>query len=161
MNRHVNVNVGVVIADLGYVGDPLYRSARRDPRSGLAHFELGCLYDQADPAAAIYHYEQYLKLAPKGPLAAGNGVYPTAPSFPFPLFVGTKNPFWEGTFHTALFVLFVETVLSHAKQLWRWAQGRGYLKVGAVRLANPAAALEAAQAAARSRILMFGLVMVL
>jgi integrase len=36
------------------------------------------------------------------------------------------------------------TVLSHAKQLWRWAQGRGYLKVGAVRLANPAAALEAA-----------------
>ena len=36
------------------------------------------------------------------------------------------------------------TVLSHLKQLWRWAQGRGYLKVGAVRLGNPAAALEAA-----------------
>lgn len=36
------------------------------------------------------------------------------------------------------------TVLSHMKQLWRWAQGRGYLKVGGVRLGNPAAALEAA-----------------
>jgi integrase len=36
------------------------------------------------------------------------------------------------------------TVLSHAKQLWRWAQGRGYLKADGVRLANPAAALEAA-----------------
>lgn len=36
------------------------------------------------------------------------------------------------------------TVLSHCKQLWRWAQGRGYLKVGGVRLGNPAAALEAA-----------------
>jgi integrase len=36
------------------------------------------------------------------------------------------------------------TVLSHLKQLWRWAQGRGYLKVNGLRLANPAAALEAA-----------------
>jgi integrase len=36
------------------------------------------------------------------------------------------------------------TVLAHAKQLWRWAQGRGYLKANGVRLANPAAALEAA-----------------
>jgi integrase len=36
------------------------------------------------------------------------------------------------------------TVLSDLKQLWRWAQGRGYLRVGSVRLGNPAAALEAA-----------------
>jgi integrase len=36
------------------------------------------------------------------------------------------------------------TVLAHVKQLWRWAQGRGYLKANGVRLANPAAALEAA-----------------
>lgn len=35
-----------------------------NPHSASAHFELGCLYDQADPAAAIYHYEQYLKLRP-------------------------------------------------------------------------------------------------
>src|ERR1017187_8324183 len=37
-----------------------------NPKSAAAHFELGCLYDQkeADPAAAIYHYERYLKLAP-------------------------------------------------------------------------------------------------
>lgn len=32
--------------------------------SAAAHFELGCLYDQHDPAAAIYHYEKYLKLRP-------------------------------------------------------------------------------------------------
>jgi len=37
-----------------------------NPRSGAAHFELGCLYDQqeVDPAAAIYHYEKYLNLRP-------------------------------------------------------------------------------------------------
>lgn len=35
-----------------------------NPRSAAAHFELGWLYERkdADPAAAIYHYEQYLKL---------------------------------------------------------------------------------------------------
>ncbi len=37
-----------------------------NPQSGLAHFELGWLYDQkeGEPAAAIYHYEQFLKLRP-------------------------------------------------------------------------------------------------
>jgi cobalt/nickel transport system permease protein len=37
-----------------------------NPKSAPAHFELGCLYDQkaSDPAAAIYHYERYLKLLP-------------------------------------------------------------------------------------------------
>ncbi len=37
-----------------------------NPKSAPAHFELACLFDQkeADPAAAIYHYERYLKLAP-------------------------------------------------------------------------------------------------
>jgi tetratricopeptide (TPR) repeat protein len=37
-----------------------------NPRSGPAHFELGWLYDQkeGDPAAAIYHYERFLKLSP-------------------------------------------------------------------------------------------------
>ena len=35
-----------------------------NPHSAAAHLELGCLYDQRemDPAAAIYHYEKYLKL---------------------------------------------------------------------------------------------------
>jgi tetratricopeptide (TPR) repeat protein len=38
-----------------------------NPKSGLAHFELGWLFDQKepDPAAAIYHYESFLKLCPK------------------------------------------------------------------------------------------------
>ncbi len=38
-----------------------------NPQSGAAHFELGWLYDQkeSDPAAAIYHYEHYLKLRPE------------------------------------------------------------------------------------------------
>jgi tetratricopeptide (TPR) repeat protein len=37
-----------------------------DPHSAAAQFQLGWLYDVKvpDPAAAIYHYEQYLKLAP-------------------------------------------------------------------------------------------------
>lgn len=37
-----------------------------NPHSASAHFELACLFDQkeSDPAAAIYHYEQFLKLRP-------------------------------------------------------------------------------------------------
>ena len=37
-----------------------------NPKSAPAHFELGWLFDQkeSDPAAAIYHYERYLKLSP-------------------------------------------------------------------------------------------------
>lgn len=37
-----------------------------NPRSGAAHLELGWLYDQkeSDPAAAIYHYNKYLRLRP-------------------------------------------------------------------------------------------------
>jgi LysM repeat protein len=36
-----------------------------NPRSASAHFELGWLYEQKadDPAAAIYHYDRYLKLS--------------------------------------------------------------------------------------------------
>jgi tetratricopeptide (TPR) repeat protein len=40
-----------------------------NPRSASAHFQLACLFDSntktADPAAAIYHYQQYLRLNPK------------------------------------------------------------------------------------------------
>jgi len=41
-----------------------------NPKSASAHFELAWLCDQkdSDPAAAIYHYDHYLKLRPK----AGN-----------------------------------------------------------------------------------------
>src|SRR5215469_3479317 len=41
-----------------------------NPQSASAHFELGFLYDEKepDPARAIYHYEEYLKLQPN----AGN-----------------------------------------------------------------------------------------
>ena len=37
-----------------------------NPHSASAHFELGWLYDEKDPdpVAAIYHYQQYLKLCP-------------------------------------------------------------------------------------------------
>lgn len=38
-----------------------------NPKSASAHFELASIYDsrEPDPAAAIYHYEHYLKLTPK------------------------------------------------------------------------------------------------
>jgi LysM repeat protein len=43
-----------------------------NPRSAAAHFELGWLYEQKvpDPAAAIYHYQKYLKLNPNADNAA-------------------------------------------------------------------------------------------
>ncbi len=42
------------------------QSLEADPHSAAAHFELGWLYDEkaSDPAAAIFHYQQYLKLNP-------------------------------------------------------------------------------------------------
>ena len=38
-----------------------------NPQSASAHFELACLFEQkqADPTAAIYHYDRYLKLRPR------------------------------------------------------------------------------------------------
>src|SRR5690242_9775208 len=37
-----------------------------NPRSAAAHFQLACLFDtkEANPAAAIYHYQEYLRLSP-------------------------------------------------------------------------------------------------
>ncbi len=45
-------------------------SLEANPHSAAAHLQLGCLYEDKvpDPAAAIYHYECYLKLDPN----AGN-----------------------------------------------------------------------------------------
>jgi tetratricopeptide (TPR) repeat protein len=42
------------------------RALTFNPKSAAAHFELGWLFDQKvpDPAAAIYHYEHYLRLQP-------------------------------------------------------------------------------------------------
>lgn len=42
------------------------RALEMNPRSGAAHLELGWLYaeKEADPAAAIYHYQKFLKLRP-------------------------------------------------------------------------------------------------
>lgn len=44
------------------------RAVEDNPRSALAHFELGVLYEQreADYAAALYHYNKALKLRPTG-----------------------------------------------------------------------------------------------
>src|SRR5260221_6261567 len=46
------------------------QSLEANPHSAQAHFQLAMLYEQKDsnPAAAIYHYQQYLKFNPK----AGN-----------------------------------------------------------------------------------------
>jgi len=43
------------------------KALQSNPRSSGAHFELACLYEkrEADPAAAIYHFQQFLKLQPK------------------------------------------------------------------------------------------------
>jgi tetratricopeptide (TPR) repeat protein len=42
-------------------------SLEANPRSAAAHFQLACLFDtkQSEPAAAIYHYEEFLRLNPK------------------------------------------------------------------------------------------------
>ncbi len=42
-------------------------SLEANPHSAAAHFQLACLFDQkeSDPAAAIYHYNEFLRLNPK------------------------------------------------------------------------------------------------
>jgi LysM repeat protein len=49
--------------------DSFEKALEVNPKSGAAHFELACLYEnrQLDPAAAIYHYQEYLKLRPNAP----------------------------------------------------------------------------------------------
>ena len=46
--------------------DSFEKAGEWNPKSASAHCELGWLYDQKEPepAAAIYHYERYLKLLP-------------------------------------------------------------------------------------------------
>src|SRR5882724_7687013 len=52
--------------------DAFEESLEVNPRSAAAHFELGWLYEQKvpDPAAAIFHYQRYLKLNPNASDAA-------------------------------------------------------------------------------------------
>src|SRR5208283_1958228 len=47
--------------------DAFTESLEANPRSAAAHFQLACLFDQkaSDPAAAIYHYQEFLRLEPK------------------------------------------------------------------------------------------------
>ncbi len=51
--------------------DAFEQSLEANPRSAQAHYQLAMLYEQhvPDPAAAIYHYQQYLKFDPKAPNA--------------------------------------------------------------------------------------------
>jgi LysM repeat protein len=58
------------LSALDYKGaiDCFERAVEENPRSALAHFELGVLYDQHenDYAAALYHYNKALKLRQTG-----------------------------------------------------------------------------------------------
>jgi len=58
------------LSALDYKGaiDCFERAVEENPRSALAHFELGVLYDQHenDYAAALYHYNKALKLRQSG-----------------------------------------------------------------------------------------------
>jgi serine phosphatase RsbU (regulator of sigma subunit) len=51
-------------------------------------------------------------------LAASRGAWPTAPSFPFPLFESQKGPFFEGAYDTALFVLAVAALRFALPRRW-------------------------------------------
>ncbi len=57
-----------LVGQMDYTGaiDAFEKSLEVNPRSASAHFELGCLYEARanDPAAAIYHYDRYLKYSP-------------------------------------------------------------------------------------------------
>ena len=53
--------------------DEFEKATEANPRNASAHFELGILYEnpnvEPDPAAAIYHYQQFLKLRPNADTA--------------------------------------------------------------------------------------------
>ena len=54
--------------------DAFNESLQVNPHSAAAHYQLACLFDSenkvADPAAAIYHYQEFLKLNPRAENAA-------------------------------------------------------------------------------------------
>jgi LysM repeat protein len=57
-----------LVGQMDYDGavDAYEKALTVNPQSAAAHFELAWLYEgkENDPAAAIYHYERFLKLAP-------------------------------------------------------------------------------------------------
>jgi hypothetical protein len=65
--------------DHGGAVDEFEKAVEANPHNASAHFELGCLYEgnrqgeeqdpKEDSAAAIYHYEQFLKLRSNAPNA--------------------------------------------------------------------------------------------
>jgi LysM repeat protein len=61
------INGKALVGQMDYQGaiDSFEKSLEVNPRSASAHFELGWLYEDKanDPAAAIYHYQQYLKFS--------------------------------------------------------------------------------------------------
>jgi LysM repeat protein len=52
--------------DFRGAADAYERALEANPRSGAAHFELGLLFETRlnDPAAAVFHFERFLKLRP-------------------------------------------------------------------------------------------------
>jgi tetratricopeptide (TPR) repeat protein len=61
------------IAAVDYEGalEAFQQALEVNPKSAAAHLQLGCLYAEKipDPAAAIYHYEQFLRRQPADPSA--------------------------------------------------------------------------------------------
>jgi serine phosphatase RsbU (regulator of sigma subunit) len=56
-------------------------------------------------------------------LSAAYGAWPTAPSFPYPLFQAQKGPFYEGTFDAAIFILFVALLRFVLPRRWAGTLG--------------------------------------
>jgi LysM repeat protein len=58
---------------MDYTGavEAFQESLEVSPHSAQAHYQLACLYDTkiSDPAAAIYHYQEFLRLDPKTEIA--------------------------------------------------------------------------------------------
>jgi LysM repeat protein len=58
---------------MDYTGavEAFQESLEVSPHSAAAHYQLACLYDTkiSDPAAAIYHYQEFLRLDPKTEIA--------------------------------------------------------------------------------------------
>jgi LysM repeat protein len=61
----------VSMSDFGGAIEAFQLALETNPQSAAAHFQLGWLYAEknSDPAAAIYHYEQFLRRRPTAPNA--------------------------------------------------------------------------------------------
>jgi len=61
----------VITYDFAGAIDEFKKAVKANPENASAHFELGWLYEEKEPnpAAAIYHYEQFLELRPNADTA--------------------------------------------------------------------------------------------